>query len=228
MRDPTRIPAVIAALRRAWEGQPDLSLPALIGIAANRGISWGSSDEELCGVLADMEAEHPALIDAPSGGHYTITTTGPAHIVTLCAGDIVVRSAADAGRIPAVWRAGSMRRTGPGLPLVIADTQGVDHRLGVTTLITAIDPTGAPSLSGLVKGQARGARWLVVLEDGKRAVVGRTIRLWEQLRREVIRSEVAYERIVSCAVGGALEVQPPGGVAPACLGRVERVLLLEA
>ena len=62
MIDPTRIPGVLDAVRRAWEGQPDLSLPTLFGVLANEGIGWGSTDEDLVTALAAMERTRPGFL----------------------------------------------------------------------------------------------------------------------------------------------------------------------
>lgn len=143
MQDPTRITGILNALRRTWEGQPDLSLSQLIGVLQNRGLGWASTDEEAVALLQDLEREHPSLIDGTSGPH-TVTTVNPPQLVTLSDDLVVVRSGEDAERMPAAWRWSSMRKAGPGLPLVIADTGGVEHRLGVVTLVTRL---GEPEAS---------------------------------------------------------------------------------
>ena len=75
--DPTRIPKLIDALQRAWEGQPDLSLSALLGTLRNRGAEWGTSDEEVLEILNAMEAEHPSLVRWPAELPVTVQTTAP-------------------------------------------------------------------------------------------------------------------------------------------------------
>ena len=54
MHDPLRIPGVLDAVRRVWEGQPDLTLPTLFAMLANRGVGWGAGDEDLLRELAAM------------------------------------------------------------------------------------------------------------------------------------------------------------------------------
>ena len=66
MHDPTRIPSIVRALERTWEGQPDLSLAQLMGVLQNRGLGWGTTDDEAVALLAAVEREHPSLIDATS------------------------------------------------------------------------------------------------------------------------------------------------------------------
>src|SRR5699024_9586868 len=59
VKDPTRSDAVLHALRRTSAGQPDLSLPTLMAMAATEGIGWGSSDEELMDYLTDIATQYP-------------------------------------------------------------------------------------------------------------------------------------------------------------------------
>lgn len=62
MKDPSRIPPVVAQLQKVWEAQPDLALPTLLGILGNRGIGWGSTDEDLVEALNTMYTENPGEI----------------------------------------------------------------------------------------------------------------------------------------------------------------------
>lgn len=215
------------ALRRVWEGQPDLELPALLGVIANRGIGWGSTDEELLRVLSEIEEEHPSLIDASSDASHLMATAAPPHSVTLSAGTAVVRSGDDPKRMPGVWDYSTMRRAGPGLPLVIGDADGVEHRLGVITLVTSFDPGLAPPLTGLSRGGVGSCRWLVTLPEGRRCVVGQRIRLWDPSRRSVGYTTLAWERILACEAGEEMVVLPAGGRPAERLGTVAAVHVLE-
>lgn len=228
VHDPTRIPGVIQALQRAWEGQPDLTLAQLVGVLQNRGMGWATTDPEALELLRSLESKHPSLIDASPSSHILITTTAPDNLVTLTDGHVVVRSAADPGRMPALWPFSTARRIGPGLPLIITDEEGIDHRLGVTTLVSRVDASSAPALRNLRRSETGGARWLVELADGARAVVGQRIRTWEPRgRRDVLQQVLAWEAISSCAPGEEFAFTRAGGAPPVHLGRVERVLLLE-
>ncbi|MCL8494528.1 hypothetical protein M5J06_10365 [Corynebacterium sp. B5-R-101] len=62
MFDPTRIDRTLAALRAAWEGQPDLPLGTLFGMLAAEGYGWGVPDAELTARLESMAAVHPPLV----------------------------------------------------------------------------------------------------------------------------------------------------------------------
>lgn len=143
MHDPTRIPRVLDRLRDTWEGQPDLSLATLFGILANRGAGWGTTDTELEQLLIDESTSHPSHLPLTDHGRCTgdflVETTSPDHRVTLtAAGDAVVRSMGDRDRQPSVWTYQSVRPTGPGRMLVASDDEGIEHRLGVVTLISRV------------------------------------------------------------------------------------------
>ena len=226
--DPTRIPTLLDALRDTWEGQPDLSLSALIGVLQNRGASYGTTDEELLGLLRELEAEHPALLRELPEQPVLITTEGPAHEVSMDGSTVVVRSSANPDQMPSVWKYAAFRPVGPGRPLVVEDTEGFQHRLGVVRLVTVLDAQDAPELAGLERGDIGGTRWLVALEDGARAVLGQRVRVWRPVgRRATAREELRWSRILQCAVGEDMQIAPGGGAGPASLGRVTQIVLLE-
>lgn len=224
MEDPTRIPRLLASLQDLWEGQPDLTLGQLIAVLQHHGVSWSTPDEEAAAVIDGLLYEHPALID-DTAGPISATTIAPEQLVTLVDGFVVVRSASAPGRMPSVWRASSLRKTGPGLPLVITDEGGVEHRLGVVSLLSRFKVSNA--LSGLTRGELGASRWCVLFDDGSRAVVGQRIRVWSQHRRSVDEAKYAWERILACEPGKDMKIAPPSGAAPVTVGRVERVLPLE-
>ena len=127
--------------------------------------------------------------------------------------------------MPAVWRWSSMRKAGPGLPLVIADTGGVEHRLGVVTLVTRL---GEPEASiSIAQKDVGSRRWLVQFEDGARALVSQRIRLWQVNGREVLTERMGWEKILRCGPGEDMQIAPAGGGEPVSLGPVARVLLLD-
>ncbi|WKD56839.1 hypothetical protein CAPI_01325 [Corynebacterium capitovis DSM 44611] len=226
--DPTRIPRVIAALQRAWEGQPDLALPALLGLVANRGVGWGSSDEDFLATLEQVEREHPSLVDAPPTRHLSIATFAPRHLVTLTPDRVVVRDPHVPTRQPVAWAYSALRPTGPGRPLVITDVAGVEHRLGVSSLVSEFDPHSVPPLSGIRAQNIGEARWLVEFADGSRALVAPRLRVWRVNRRDVELHTVAWERIDRCSPGAAMAVTPVGGRGLLELGEVDNVTVIQA
>lgn len=225
--DPTRIPQLIRALQEAWEGQPDLTLPAFIEMLRVRGMTWATSEEELAALLAQVRDEHPSLIDVPPTTPTLLSTTQPNLHVTLNGSRIVVRSADDPRRAPSVWTYTGLRPTGPGRPLVVVDTEGVEHRLGVVELATVLDESAAPALRGLRPADIGSARWCVVLDGGARVLVGPRLWVWRTVGRETVVETLAWEGVVKCEPGAEMEVAPARGGKPVVLGPVAEVLLLE-
>lgn len=226
-QDPTRIPALVAALQEAWEGQPDLTLPAFLGMLHTRGLTWASSEEELLALLAQLREERPARIVPPLHQPVLATTLAPRLAVTLTGDTAVVRSAEDPQRPPAVWAHTGFRPTGPGRPLIVTDAEGVEHRLGV---VEAVRPFAQPAVPpGALRQDAIGAaRWLVLFDAPARALIGPRVRLWESEGRRTRVETLAWGSVDKLAPGERLQITPAGGGKPILLGRVERVLLVEA
>ncbi|MHA2788038.1 hypothetical protein ACXZ66_02670 [Corynebacterium sp. S7] len=205
MEDPTRIPRVLEALRRTWEGQPELPLSTLFGVLANRGAGWGTTDEELIKMLYDEHLLHPANLPLSSEGrskhHFLISTVEPAMSITLSPSHVVVRTTRNRNRQPALWAYEKLRATGPGQPLVITDDEGIDHRFGVVNLISRLEPGEAPELTGLERADIGNTKWLVVFQDGSRLTIGHTLSVWQPSQREVHYSTVSWARILKCEPG---------------------------
>nr|WP_274708485.1 hypothetical protein [Corynebacterium meitnerae] len=217
-------------MREAWEGQPDLPLATLFGILANQGAGWGTSDEELEELLRSEAEDHPAELprtdERLAAVDILVETTSPDHCVTLTvAGDAVVRSGTERDRQPSVWRYSSIRPTGPGRMLVVADADGVEHRLGVVTLISRVG--AAETLEGLERQEVGNSVWLIALADGARALVTQRIHLWRVDRRTVQKSTLAWDRIECAQPGEEFRFAPAGGGEPVALGEVTQILLLE-
>lgn len=239
MHDPTRIPRVLDRLRDTWEGQPDLPLATLFGILANRGAGWGTTDDELEQLLIDEAASHPSdLPRSESGradGDFLVETTSPDHRVTLTAdGDVVVRSMGDRERQPSVWSYQSVRATGPGRVLVVADSEGLEHRLGVVTLIslvtndeTAKEPADETAVEGMRRAEIGNAVWLVTLEDGARILLTQRLHVWQVEGRNVKKTTHAWDQVVRCRVGEEFAYGSAGGE-KVVLGVVDKLLLVES
>lgn len=216
------------ALQEAWEGQPDLTLPAFLGMLHNRGLSWATTEEEMRELLREVQEEHPSLMSVPPAQPTLVRTTSPQLAVTLFPDTVVVRRADDPQRMPSVWRYTQLRPTGPGRQLILTDEEGVEHRLGVIELVTVLDPQQAPELRGAQRGDIGEAQWLLMLGDATRAILGQRLRVWTTVGRETQLTTLAWSRVDQFALGGDIEVAPAGGGAPHVLGPVSEVLLLEA
>ncbi|WP_018297790.1 hypothetical protein [Corynebacterium lubricantis] len=231
MEDPTRIPRVLEQLRRTWEGQPELPLATLFGVLANRGVGWGTTDEELIKMLDDEHLLHPASLPlsstGTSEGTFLVTTVEPAMSITVAPEHVVVRAARSRKSQPALWAYEKLRPTGPGRPLVITDLEGIDHRYGVVSLITRLDVGEAPGLHGLERADISNAMWLVHFRDGTRMIIGHTLGVWESSQREVHYSSLSWSRIVSCTPGEEFAYLPASGGGHRPLGVVDSVVLIE-
>lgn len=235
MKDPTRIPAVLDAVRRAWEGQPDLPLATMFGMLNNRGIGWGSTDEELVAALAEFERVHPGQlprVDARVTARWLIVTDAPAHRVTVDPWRVVVRRIMDSGQVsqPGVWDYRALRPTFPGSPLVIADSEGIEHRLGVVTRLTLLaeDPgETVPDLSGLRRREIGDAVYLIRLADGENVLLDHGIERFLPGRRRLERRAGRWESLPACRPGDALVIVRPDGGEPEPLGEVTAIIPVE-
>ncbi|AGF71499.1 hypothetical protein [Corynebacterium halotolerans] len=235
MMDPTRLPGVLDALRRTWEGQPDLPLATLFGMLNNRGIGWGSTDGELIAALAALARIHPGQlprVDARVTARYLIVTEAPAHRVTVDPWRVVVRRITDAGHAtqPGSWDYRTIRPASPGSPLVVADTGGIEHRLGVVTRITLLDESPAAEvtdLSGLRRRDVGDAVHLIRLADGETVLLDHGLERFIPGRRSLERRAGKWEELLTCRLGEELLVSRPGGGAPIRLAPVEDILVVE-
>lgn len=227
--DPTRIPRILDELRQTWEGQPDLPLATLFGVLANQGVGWGTPDDELVAALQKQRESHPGELvrngEGRAASPVAIETTEPPHVVTLSGTTAVVRSLSDRERQPSVWEYASVRPTGPGRPLVVTDGEGIDHRLGVVTLLSAVDEGASPT--GLTRGAVGNFVWLVILSGGERLLITHRIHRWVVDGRVVTKTAHAWQKVVRCEVGESFAFAPSGGGAEIVLAEVERVILLE-
>ena len=236
VEDPTRIPRVLDRLRQTWEGQPDVPLATLFGILANRGAGWGTVDEELEELLVAEAQAHPAELPRTESGQvessFLVETTSPHHRVTLTEdGDVVVRAMGDRERQPSVWSYSTVRPTGPGRMLVVADSEGAEHRLGVVTLISRLDDAAHHSGGGAgpesVEREDIGNNvWLAVLEDGTRVLITQRLHIWQVEGRTVKKTTHAWNQVVRCRAGENFVYVPSGG-GDGVLGVVDKLLLVE-
>ncbi|GAB2501662.1 hypothetical protein CATRI_01935 [Corynebacterium atrinae] len=227
MQDPSRIPFILEALRRTWEGQPDLSLPTLFAMLANEGVGWGSTDEQLLTVLQEMERVQPGrlpLVDARVTSPYLLVTESPDFRVTVGPSQVITRRS---GRVaqPGIWSYSAIRPAFVGQPLVITDAEGIDHRLGVLVSCTLLADVPL-SLDGLTRRSLGDVSYLVILSNGDTVVVDHRLRLFSSGRRELHREELTWEHLA--VDGSTLLVQRPGGAAPVTMGEVAEVHLLQA
>lgn len=92
MKDPTRIPSLMATLQEVWEAQPHLSLPLLLHQLQGAGITATSTDDDLAELLQHQLATHPLFITDANLTHraYIVETTSPARRIILSGNSITV------------------------------------------------------------------------------------------------------------------------------------------
>lgn len=227
-----RIPDVLDAVRRAWEGQPELSLPTLFGILANRGIGWGAGDEELVRALSAMERTHPGrlpLVDARVTARFLLLTEAPERRVMVDPWRVVVRRPGVSAQ-PGVWHYATIRPAFVGSPLVVTSGEGIDHRLGVLRSITLLSDAPEPSVSDLTGTRRRGlgdAVYLITLAGGETIVLSHGFDYFVAGRRSLEHESRSWESLLVCRPGEPLVMQPPGGARPHTYPEVCDILLLE-
>ena len=102
----------------------------------------------------------------------------------------------------------------------------MEHRLGVVELMTVLASEQAPNLASLEQREVGSARWLILFEDGSRAVMGQRLRVWTTVGRETELETIAW-RAVEVKLGEEMKVAPAGGGSTRRLGPVSAVWLLE-
>lgn len=193
LQDPTRIPKVLDAVRSVWEGQPDLNFGAICEILAHHGVSWSTPDskvEEICRRLAAANPPRLPLDQGRCVGVHVVQTTEANYTVD---GEWVIRHAS--GQAVA-WRYQEVAHSNVGEPLLIIDTEGIRHRLGLVLGIARLEE---PSL------------WLC-LGEGDRALVGQgRVKLWRPGRRETSYEQFSYRECPSLVEGEELSFVDASG-----------------
>lgn len=242
MKDPSRIPPVVAQLQKVWEAQPDLSLPTLLGILGNRGIGWGSSDEDLVAALNTMYAENPGEIRGGSRsidperevpGRFLVETESPAYRITVDPFRVSVRRIARGPHRPlqpGVWEFQEVRRCRSGEPLVITDAEGIDHRLGVVVRITLLNDSPEPvtkSLNKLRRREVGDKVYFLHFENGDTALLNHGLEIYQASRRSLEQRSVKWEQLITAKPGQALTLKETGSGKTLELGVLERIVPLE-
>ncbi|WP_276652877.1 hypothetical protein [Corynebacterium vitaeruminis] len=141
MQDVTRIPRMLSAVQDVWEGQPDLSLGALIGMLENFGVTWGAEDEEALRICRGIARRHPGRVPLRQGkadGLFRIVIAESRTQVFLDGEKVLV---VPGEGTPSMWDYRAIRNAQVGYPLVIEDAFGIAHRLGV---VERIEPRRTP------------------------------------------------------------------------------------
>ena len=117
-----------------------------------------------------------------------------------------------------MWQVSELVKCQAGLPLQAKDLDGITHRLGVIRQIrvmeseTSYSDAVQISFDGTTRDRWPGETYLVQLEDATTVLIGQTLRMWEQDRREVYASAITWTRLDKCTVGSPLELTDAAGV----------------
>ncbi|QGU06410.1 hypothetical protein COCCU_02280 [Corynebacterium occultum] len=247
MKDPARIAPVIAELQETWEAQPDLSLPTLFGLLENRGIGWGSGDEELVQALRELRRHNPLEVrghsrsaDLEAGipgqevpGRFLVETVSPDHRVTIDPFRIGVRRVTADGEQPqpGVWGFERIRRCRVAEPLVIRDESGIDHRLGVVSRITLLNErplAEVGTLDGMERRDIGERVYQLILGEGSSALLTHGLWVFNISRRAVAQRRLKWEKLLSATPGQVLRVRQAGNGEDVELGELLRIIPLEA
>ncbi|MEX3507777.1 hypothetical protein VVR85_10120 [Corynebacterium sp. LK2590] len=244
MHDPTRNEKTLAALQEAWEGRPEESLATIFAQLAERGIGWGTADADLVAALEQMARERPALLPTEGGvaqGSWLVTTQAPTARVMVYPERIVVRSfREDGGQVralqPVVWDYSRLRPTGPARPLVVADADGIEHRLGVCESLQRVANeeiahaqemlASATREKPLRRREVGDTVWVIKTDQDQTLVLGHGLRVYSAGRRDLQQRSLKWEKIEQCRPGGQMVVCLPGGEV-ARFGAIEDVLVAE-
>nr|WP_276519958.1 hypothetical protein [Corynebacterium diphtheriae] len=130
--DPTTIPTILRLVENIWQGQPNLSLVAILDILCNHGLDWDSTPSDTIAVLRAYLDDFPTTLSEDtlaSGRTFRIRTTSPTSEFIICGHRI-----AALGNAPTTWEFEHLTRAEIHQPLRIDA-----HRYGV---ITHIDNLG--------------------------------------------------------------------------------------
>lgn len=198
MNDPTRLDEVLRAVKVAWAGQPDLSLPTLMAMAGTQGIGWGSSDNELIDYLAGLAQKYPAELkpaDVADGSGYMLSLMDNAMSISLIDAHVIVYTPHRKQTV--VWKFESFRTMSPGFPLVITDGEGIDHRLGVIERISRMDiQQKRESLQGLTRAEIGDVVHVVTTDDGTTIRLSRRVDIVAAARRSLEVQSQQWTRVV--------------------------------
>ncbi len=232
MKDPTRIPSVIEELRNAWEGQPDLSLATLFGILQNKGIGWGTEDTELVTALQEMQESNPARIATGINARYIVETTGPDARITIDPFRIAVRRLVPGGANtqPGVWKYSTIIRCEVGAPLVVADTEGIRHRMGIVTRLSLVNASPhefVDDLTGYARDEMDDRVLLLEVDDDVIVLVDRHLTVFTATRRSLEQQRFTWHRLIQASPGVPLIIEQQRGGATITLGNLRCGYYLE-
>lgn len=210
--DPLKRSKVLESVADAWEGQPMLSFSEFVGTLKNLGLSYATDDDEIIEMCARLTEVYPSLLPQVDGrveGMWLATVedaAGLAARVVLTHSHVFIhRWGHDVS--PGVWKYSALRPTGPNRPLVITNTQGFEHRLGVVFGMARLIPRFTQVLPrSFSRDSLSGHKVIVELEGGKRVLLASMVHVYTPGNREVGHEKYRWESVHELAVGKPLRV----------------------
>nr|WP_199334192.1 hypothetical protein [Corynebacterium diphtheriae] len=199
--DPTTIPTILRLVENIWQGQPNLSLVAILDILRNHGLDWDSTPSDTIAVLRAYLDDFPTTLSEDtlaSGRTFRIRTTSPTSEFIICGHRI-----AALGNAPTTWEFEHLTRAEIHQPLRIDA-----HRYGVITHIDNLGdltPATATSLLVTLAPFLHDAPTLVLSNASTRKVIAYTTK---NRRKE---STILSGNLIKYAIGGRCVVASPSG-----------------
>lgn len=124
MIDRSRMDRMLDAVREVWEGQPDLDFAALMGMLSTHGLTWGISDDDAQDICMTIATTYPGTLSKVTGQYSVLLANNTTAVLTP------ERIALLRGwQQPIWWCYASLVQAQVGSPLIVADREGIEHRL---------------------------------------------------------------------------------------------------
>lgn len=124
MIDRSRMDRMLDAVREVWEGQPDLDFAALMGMLSTHGLTWGISDDDAQDICMTIATTYPGTLSKVTGQYSVLLANNTTAVLTP------ERIALLRGwQQPIWWCYTSLVQAQVGSPLIVADREGIEHRL---------------------------------------------------------------------------------------------------
>ncbi|AFH90175.2 hypothetical protein A4R63_01755 [Corynebacterium pseudotuberculosis] len=124
MDRPPHMDRMLDAVREVWEGQPDLDFAALMGMLNAHGLTWGISDSDALDICMMISTTYPGALSKVAGQHSVLLANGTTAVLT--SEQVVLLRG---WQQPIWWNYESLVQAQVGLPLVLKDREGIEHRL---------------------------------------------------------------------------------------------------
>lgn len=218
MKDPTRIPKVMAALQDLWEALPDLEFADVLRLLEGEGFEQ-VDDAVAVDKLRALGERFPRTL----GEGVRVADVGE-WFVTADAHRVVVWSYAHP---PASWEYERLVSAQVGYPLHAVDRGGEHRRFGVVERIrpVAAEKIAQDGLPELARDTIGDDVYLVESEDTK-ALIGRSLHIFETGRRETTQQRRKWTRALATELGGDLTIDLSSGAGKITISNITAIYRL--